>query len=111
MNDQARFLFDECVPKPSMIELAKMLLPARPEFAHICDKLTSGILDNDRVPQISKEGGWIIITGDRGKRQSLGGKLPDLCREHKVTHVIFSSGLHKRRFSKRQRHCWQYGQT
>ncbi len=94
MTERARFMFDECIPKPSMIELGK-LLPSTLECAHICDRLASGALDKDWVPQIASEGRWIVITADAGKKSNLGGKLPELCKENKITHVVLSPALHK----------------
>lgn len=79
-----------------MIELGK-LLPSKPEFFHICDYFTSGVLDNEWVPKISDEGRWIVITADAGRKSNIGGKLPDLCSEYKITHVVFSAALHNKK--------------
>ncbi len=55
-----------------------------------------GTPDSKWVPEISKQGGWVVITGDRGKKSKVEDKLPLICRSQFVTHVMFSGGLNKR---------------
>ncbi len=77
-----------------MLEL-QTLIPIPREFKHITDIFSQGVSDSDWVPQIAKDGRWIVITADRARRGSRkGGKLPRLCLEFKLTHVLLSGTLH-----------------
>ena len=91
-----RFLIDECIGKPSMMAL-KALVPDDLEFAHICDIFGQGAQDKDWIPQIAEEGRWVVITSDGGKKSNRGGKLPRLCEENGITHVVMSPSLHSKR--------------
>src|SRR4051812_28060551 len=76
--------------------------PEKPDLRHVLDFQAQGVHDEVWIPQVAAEG-WIIITGDRGKRgkQSKGEKLPILCRKYDITHVMFSGTLqHKSGFEK-----------
>ena len=95
----AKFSFDECVPCPAMERLQDRIAKTRvypPDlvFAHLVKKLKQGVLDDEWIPQVALEGGWLIITSDGGKSKSRGGKLPELCVEYKVSHLIFSPAFH-----------------
>ena len=95
MSDPKRYLFDECIGKPVMQKL-KLLVSENIEFQHIVDKFASGEKDEDWIPKLGTEGGWVVITSDAGKHSRRGHKLPDLCSEYKVTHIILSNSLHQR---------------
>ena len=96
MTSPPRFLFDECLSKPSMLELQGLVAPQL-EFKHITDIFVQGVLDSVWVPRIANDGRWIVITADRAKRGSRkGGKLPRLCLEYKLTHVLLSGSLHEK---------------
>ena len=95
MTNPAQFLFDECIGKPAMLQLKK-IVTSDTTFAHVCDYFSQGTPDNVWVPKIAEEGNWIVISGDAGRNPSKGGKLPRLCREHKITHVILTSTLHEK---------------
>jgi hypothetical protein len=93
----AKFLFDECISQPAMDKLKK-LVSGEPHFEHLCSRFTSGIADNEWIPQLAQEGGWTVITADRARRGSQqGGKLPSLCDQFGITHVLISSTLHQRK--------------
>jgi hypothetical protein len=93
LSGPARFLFDECLSGPSVEEL-RGLIPDCPEFDHIPRKFRQGELDSEWVPSIAREGRWIVITADAGRKPSKGGKLPALCRDCKVTHILLSASIH-----------------
>ena len=42
------------------------------------------------------EGDWIVLTSDRGVNSPREAKLPILCSDHFVTHVILSPGMAKK---------------
>lgn len=71
-------------------------VPPEVELTHIIDKYTAGDEDEDWIPRLGTEGGWVVITSDAGKNSKVGQKLPDLCLVHKVTHVILKGQLHHR---------------
>jgi hypothetical protein len=87
-----RFLFDECIGKPLMLALEREV-GSQFEFVHLCDYFRQGIPDREWIPEAAGKG-WLVITGDSGKQSSRGSKLPDLCREHAITHVMIGPRLH-----------------
>jgi len=91
----ARFLFDECLSRPAVEELASRKQFEAVSLVGLLGE--QGVLDSEWIPRIAADGRWIVITTDAGKRPSRGGKLPRLCREHKVTHVVISSTIHRKR--------------
>ena len=68
-------------------------------FVHITDYFSQGVKDEHWIPKLSAESGWIVITGDGGKSSKRGQKLPELCWEYGITHVVLSSTLHSKRSS------------
>lgn len=77
-----------------MMEELQKLVPGTPQFAHISDFFQQGTPDNVWIPQVAQEG-WIVVSTDRGRnRPTYGGKLPVLCQESKITHILFSPKLH-----------------
>ncbi len=99
MTRTPKFLFDECLPRPvveSHIVDSLRLFGAGAEIAHLLSRFPPGTPDRDWIPQIAREG-WIIVTADAGKQSKKSEKLPIICREQRVTHVILSRALHKRK--------------
>lgn len=95
MNPSPRFLFDECLPAPAIRALAES---HQTEFASLVAMLgEQGVVDEKWIPLIATEGRWVVITSDGGRQRSRGAKLPDLCREHNVTHVVITSSIHSKK--------------
>ncbi|MFH1108521.1 MAG: hypothetical protein V1790_04885 [Planctomycetota bacterium] len=102
-----RLLFDECIGKPIMEQLAQAVQYSHEdiEFKHLLDFQSQGIPDSDWIPQKANEG-WILISTDRGKKTGAGGAghgkaLPMLCRRFGMTHVLLSAKVHaKKQFDK-----------
>ena len=92
----AKFMFDECLSEAAMEGLDK-ITPKPHIFAHVISHFKSGIHDDVWIPKLGEDGGWVVISADRGKGSSKGGKLPELCKEHKVTHVLLSGKLHQKK--------------
>ncbi len=65
------------------------------ELNHIVDKFRSGDKDEIWIPRLANDGNWIVFTADAGKKSKDGFKLPDLCAENHITHVILSGKLHQ----------------
>jgi hypothetical protein len=91
-----RYFFDECLGRPAMRELAR-IVPGNPQFTHVLDVFDQGTTDDVWVPRMAADGGWIVISSDRGRQSGLGAKLPWLCQEHKITHILLSTALHKKK--------------
>jgi PIN like domain len=67
------------------------------DFTHILDFQKQGVLDEEWIPRIAKEGGWIVVTSDRGRRgPKKGAKLPIVCKRHGVTHIALSATVVKK---------------
>ena len=88
-----KLLFDENFGKPLVEALKKVATFSRDiaDVRHIIDLRHGGRRDDEWVPEVAG-GDWLVITCDRGK--SAGPKLPQLCREAKLTHVLMSGSLH-----------------
>jgi len=104
-NEQPKFLFDECTLSARAVgvlaQLLEFAIPA--SSATVQHKLNfhddgEGIWDEVWIPEAAKEG-WIIISADRGKKGGCkkGEKLPRVCRDVQVTHVLMSGGIMKRK--------------
>lgn len=97
MTTELRLLFDECVGTPTLGLLKSVLAtaPEKPCLRHILEFQSQGVHDEVWLPRISKDG-WIIVTADRGRqgRTGKGEKLPVLCRQYDVTHVMLSKTIH-----------------
>jgi hypothetical protein len=105
VTSTAKFLIDENIPPCIVQDLVHLLRHAKDEeTAHIkhVHSLysewgfnTQGVWDEVWIPKIAEEG-WTIVAGDRGKASGKGKKLPDLCVQHTITHVLLSPGVHQR---------------
>ena len=99
MTQPVRFLFDECISRLAVecqIRGSLQLYGADAEVAHLFSKFEPSTLDKDWIPALAKEGGWIIITADRGTHSRKDERLPAICRDFDVTHVLLSAALHRR---------------
>jgi hypothetical protein len=71
------------------------------QFKHINEFQKQGIDDDRWVPEIAKEGCWIIISGDRSKQNKSkkskhyrGEKMRVVCKQYNVTLVEMSQKIH-----------------
>src|SRR5688572_16364980 len=73
----------------------------QPEIKSILDLYDQGTVDEVWVPELSaQKESVIVITCDRAKRRG-GAKLPSLCQQYGLTHVLVSGKLHeKKQFEK-----------
>lgn len=94
MKRTPKFMFDECVP-PSAVEALVAVLVDKPVFDFTAYRFGGGSNDEHWIPEISKEKCWIVITGDGGEKPKRHErKLPDLCQECRVTHIVFTGKVH-----------------
>ena len=99
MTQPARFLFDECLSRPAVERQICDLLHlygVDAEIAHLLSKFPPATPDKEWIPEIAKQGGWIIVTSDRGTHSRKDERLPMICRDFGVTHVLLSGSLHRR---------------
>lgn len=96
----AKLLFDECLGRPIIGPLRALIgmgKGEKPELGHVLEFTAMGTRDEDWIPRIANEG-WTVITADGGKtpNKQRGEKLPKLCAQYGVTHVILSSAIQTR---------------
>jgi hypothetical protein len=87
---------DECVPAIVGDRLITFLgdRPERPSARHLLTAFPRGTPDRQWL-EVVKASGWLLVTADRGK-SNRGEKLPRLCLEMGVIHIVFSATLHAR---------------
>lgn len=87
-----KLLLDECLGFPLVESISKMLSwdDPPPTIHHLLNYFKQGIKDPDWIPQV-KDGGWIILTSDRGKKGK--HKLPQICAHYKITHITMSKSV------------------
>jgi hypothetical protein len=73
------------------------LFGASADIAHLLSKYPQGTPDRVWIPDLAREGGWVVVTSDGGKQSKKSEKLPLICHAHYVTHVVLSVGLHKKK--------------
>lgn len=90
MNEPPKFLFDECLGKPITEAMRRLIGFHRHQIGliHVFDRFPPGTKDEQWVPEVAREG-WIVVSVDRGR--SPGPKLPRLCHQLGVRHIIFAS--------------------
>jgi hypothetical protein len=99
VTETAKFLFDECVSKPAMDKWNEYFRGTfyRVEGKHVYDFQFSGIHDEVWIPSIAADG-YIIITADGGRNgRKKGEKLPRLCVQFGITHVVMTPSIHHKR--------------
>jgi hypothetical protein len=104
VTEFARFLFDECFARPVVEnQVAELfnLYRANTEVVHLFSKFSSGTPDRTWIPQVACEGRWVIVSADQGKQSKKGQKLPEICREFRVTHIMLSAKLHMQNMYKK----------
>ncbi|MGE5611222.1 MAG: hypothetical protein ACM359_18375 [Bacillota bacterium] len=95
MTPALKLLFDENFGKPLVERLAGLLtvFPEKPAISHVLDLYAQGRPDDEWIPKVAKEG-WIVVSGDRARRYG-GAKLPRICAQLNVTHILLSGKLHE----------------
>lgn len=94
-----KLLLDENLSRPATEALRNLISRTREpvEIKHLLDLCPSGILDLNWLPQFQDQiEPWLIITADSGKRCG-GDRLPQICGELGIRHVLLSGKLHQRR--------------
>jgi hypothetical protein len=96
-----KLLLDENIGKPIGSALARVLSfhPSPPKIGFVVDMFGEGAKDLEWIPTIAKKR-WVVLTNDRAK-QCGGAKLPIICAENGITHILMSASIHdKKQFYK-----------
>jgi hypothetical protein len=90
-----RLLFDDCLSKNAVKASADIAQFSRGalEVTHLANLGCEGDLDDDWIPRLAGEG-YLLVTTDRGKKKSRGGKLPILCQRNGMKHIMMSAAVH-----------------
>lgn len=94
-----KLLLDENLSQPATKALRELVERTREpaEIQHLLDLCPRGILDPQWLPKFQDQNDpWLIITADAGKRCG-GDRLPRICKELGIRHVLLSGKLHQRR--------------
>ena len=67
------------------------------EIKHVLDDWSPGTPDPKWLEVIRNDPSWIVITKDAGVN-SARDKLPMICREWGITHVVFTGGIIQKGF-------------
>jgi hypothetical protein len=94
-------MFDECLSKPSTEKLMERVGGGY-AFGHI-----SGEKDRNWIPRIAKQGRWVVITSDCGKQSPHKDRLPRICAENNVTHLLLTQSIHRLPMQEKQEILFQ----
>lgn len=94
MSSGLKLLFDECcsprLPRELRDFYQRDYLDL--QIRHLMDDWTPGTPDSQWLETLRQDPSWIVITKDAGKN-SAQEKLPLICREWGITHVVFTPGM------------------
>lgn len=65
-----RFFFDNCVPLGLVKALRELVRNEKHEIIALREKFDEDVPDDQWIPEIAKEGGWILVTHDIGIARS-----------------------------------------
>lgn len=85
--------FDETFGHPWVTTLTNLFLMRRekqPYLKHVFQIVDAGTNDTDLIDNLDK-GDCILISGDAGRDTP---RLPQVCQQKNITHIILSSGVH-----------------
>ncbi len=99
MSQALKLLFDECCSRRLARELHEFYHRDYPglEIRHVLDDWAAGTPDSQWLETLREDSSWIVITKDAGKN-SAPEKLPLICREWNITHVLFTAGIIQKGF-------------
>ena len=94
MSSPLKLLFDECCSPRLPRELRDFYHRDYPDLQirHLMDDWTAGTPDSQWLEALRLDPSWIIITKDAGKN-SAQEKLPLICHQWGITHIVFTAGI------------------
>lgn len=100
MSTVLKLLFDECCSRRLPRELLAFYQRDHPDLQmrHLMDDWTPGTPDSQWLEALRDDPSWIVVTKDAGKN-SAPEKLPLICREWGITHVVFTAGIISKGFA------------
>jgi len=92
LSEPVKLLFDECLGKPLVDDIKKLLSwdTPSPKIEHLLDYFAEGTCDSIWVPKVAHEG-WMIVSGDRGRKSRI--KLPAICSAYQITHILMGPSI------------------
>ena len=99
MSQALKLLFDECCSRRLARELHDFYHRDYPglQIRHVLGDWSAGTPDSEWLQTLRKDPTWIVITKDAGKNAA-PEKLPLICQEWGVTHVLFTGGIIQKGF-------------
>lgn len=93
-----KLLFDANVSQHAIQSLAQLLETCREnvELRHLVQDYPLDTPDSGFIKDYAKQG-YVIVTGDSAKQSGRGDKLPKICIDEGITHVLFTGRLQQRR--------------
>src|ERR1700722_11324844 len=92
MSQPVKLLLDECLGRPIVVAMNEWLSwgNPKPTIHHLTNYFIPGSEDPDWIPKIKGQD-WIVISQDKGKNGK--NKLPQICAEYGITHIILSPSV------------------
>lgn len=78
---------------PALARALAALFAGEHEIIHIRDRYGPGVTDLEWIPELSQEGQWVVISGDRRIRKNKAEA--NAFRASKLTGFFLSAGLYK----------------
>lgn len=87
-----KVIVDENLP-PALARGLSALFSGEHEIIHLRDRFGPSVRDLEWIPELSREGGWAVISGDRGIRRKKAER--DAFRASRLIGFFLSAGLNK----------------
>lgn len=89
-----KLFLDECLSDDLVKSIHDFLSPdyQKLEIIHLANYYRRGEGDESWLPKLQKERDWIVVTKDHG-RDPKKPKLPDICKQLGITHLIISETI------------------
>ena len=87
-----KVLVDENL-SPALARALNALFAGEPEIRHLRDRFGPAVKDAEWIPELSREGRWIVLSGDRGIRRKKAEY--NAFRASRLVGFFLSAGLYK----------------
>lgn len=87
-----KVVVDENLP-PALARSLACLFVGEHDIVHLRDRFGRGVTDLQWIPELSREGNWIVISGDRGISRKRAER--DAFRASRLIGFFLSAGLNK----------------
>ena len=94
-----KLLFDENISRPATCALQALIAATEEEAegCHLLERCPMGAPDSDWLSQFQDQSHpWLVVTADSAKRRG-GDRLPEICKDLRIRHVLISGKLHQRK--------------